>query len=148
VWDLALEAGRGLGAIATDDCHYPDTDYGAAWTMVRAIDRTPEAVLDALRTGLTYCSSGPTIVDVQRDRDEVEVRCSPAATVRFQSRHEVGWAARIDRGRTEHVRILERDDEGAILRARLLGPTDPPPEPYLRIVVEDATGRRAWTNPV
>jgi hypothetical protein len=148
VWDLALEAGRPLSAIATDDCHYPDTDYGAAWTMVRATERTSEGVLDALRAGRTYCSNGPAIVDIQRDGDDIEVRCSPAATVRFQSRHEVGWAARIDRGRNEHVRIVERDGDGRIVRARLVGPTDPPAEPYLRIVVEDAAGRRAWTNPI
>lgn len=148
VWDLALEAGRSLVAIATDDCHYPDTDYGAAWTMVRAGARTPDAVLDALRAGRTYSSNGPAIADVERDGDNVEVRCSSASTVRFQSRHEVGWAARVDRGRTEQVRILERDDDGLIRRARLLGPTDPAPEPYLRIVVEDAAGRRAWTNPI
>jgi hypothetical protein len=148
VWDLALEAGCDLAAIATDDCHYGDTDYGDAWTMVRATDRTRDAVLEALRARRTYCSNGPEIVDVERDGEDVEVRCSPASTVRFQSRYEVGWSARVDRDRGEPVRILERDADGMILRARLVGPTDPPPEPFLRIVVQDDRGRRAWTNPI
>jgi hypothetical protein len=148
VWDLALEAGHNLSAIATDDCHYGETDYGAAWTMVRATDRTEEGVLDALRAHRSYCSNGPEILDVERDGDDVEVRCGPASTVRFQSRYEVGWSARVDRDRGEPVRILERDADGRIVRARLVGPTDPPPEPYLRIVVEDERGRRAWTNPI
>ena len=51
LWDLALEAGMSLSAIATDDSHYPLFDIGDAWTMVHAADRSREAVLDALRAG-------------------------------------------------------------------------------------------------
>ena len=59
VWDLALEAGRPLFGFATDDAHYPGFDIGDAWTMVRAAERSEEAVLDALRRGSFYASAGP-----------------------------------------------------------------------------------------
>ncbi len=144
VWDQCLEAGATMWAFATDDCHYPGFDIGDAWTMVRAPDRTEEAVVEALRHGWTYASAGPTIHDVTVDGSAVEVRCSPARSVVLVSRYETGWAVRADhRNRLEDAAILERDDRGLILRARF---TPPMELPYRRLVVEAEGGRRAWTN--
>jgi hypothetical protein len=149
VWDLALEADMPMFAIATDDCHYPGFDIGDAWTMVRAPERSREAVLAALHAGHTYASSGPVLQQVRRDGDALEVRCSPCASVIFQSRWELGWGVRADhRNRQENVRVLDRDDRGLIVRARFT-PQDGTPElPYVRVVVRDERGRAAWTNPV
>lgn len=149
VWDLALEAGRSLSAIATDDVHYPGFDIGDAWTMVRARERSAEAVVAALRAGATYASCGPVLHDVRRDGIAVEVHCSPCRSVRFQSRWELGWGVRADpRNRMEGARILERDDRGLVVRARFVPPEGTPALPYLRVVTTDAEGRSAWTNPI
>jgi hypothetical protein len=144
VYDQCLERGKRWWAFATDDCHYPGFDIGDAWTMVRAVERTERAVVEALRRGHTYASSGPRILDVTSDGGEVEVRCSPARSIVLASRPEAGWAVRADgRNRMEDARILERDDRGAIVGARF----SPPIElPYRRVVVEDERGRKAWTN--
>ncbi|HEY7477505.1 MAG TPA: CehA/McbA family metallohydrolase [Actinomycetota bacterium] len=145
VWDQVLETGRRLWAFATDDCHYPLFDIGDAWTMIRAAERSETAVVDALREGRTYASTGPEIVEVTLDGSAVEVRCSPARSIVLASRHELGWAVRADhRNRLEDARILERDDRGAVLRARFTPPID---VPYRRLVVEGVDGRKAWTNP-
>jgi hypothetical protein len=147
IWDLALEAGMELSAIATDDSHYPLFDIGDAWTMVRAEDRSREAVLSALRMRHTYASNGPTLHDVRRDGDEIEVHCSPCRSVELHSRFQEGWAVRADhRGRQEGGRILERDDRGAVIGARFQPEVDG--LPFVRVVVTDAEGRKAWTNPV
>jgi hypothetical protein len=144
VWDLTLEAGKRFFGFGTDDCHYPGFDIGGAWTMVRAADRSEPAFLDALRRGMTYASAGPAIVDVQVDGAGVEVRCSPASSVVLMSRYEAGWGVRADhRNRQEEAEVLERDETGRILRARFSPTMD---LPYRRIVVEDAGGRKAWTN--
>jgi hypothetical protein len=149
VWDLALEAGMPMFAIATDDCHYPGFDIGDAWTMVRAPERSRDAVLAALHAGHTYASSGPVLHDVRRDGDALEVRCSPCASVIFQSRWELGWGVRADhRNRQEDVRVLERDDRGLIVRARFTPRAGTPDLPYVRVVARDERGRAAWTNPV
>ena len=145
VWDLMLETGRRPFGFATDDCHYPGFDIGGAWTMIRAAERSEAAVLEALRAGHTYASSGPRIHRVELDGTVVEVACSPARSIVLMSRHETGWAVRADgRNRMEDAEILERDAHGKVTRARF----DPPDEalPYRRVVVEDAAGRRAWTN--
>lgn len=147
IWDLALESGQSLSAIATDDSHYPLFDIGDAWTMVHAADRTRDAVLEALHAGRTYASNGPVLHDVRRDGDRIEVRCSPCRSVALHTRYQEGWAVRADhRGRQEGARILERDEAGLVIRARFR------PEikdlPFVRVVVTDAEGRKAWTNPV
>jgi hypothetical protein len=145
VWDLALEEGMSLSAIATDDSHYPLFDIADAWTMVRASDRSREAFLEALRLHHTYASAGPVLHDVTRDGDAIEVRCSPCGSVRLQSRFQEGWAVLAGhRGRQEQARILERDSHGAIVRARF----DPEVDdlPYVRVVATDPSGRSAWTN--
>jgi hypothetical protein len=148
VWDLALDAGIEMFAIATDDVHYPGFDIGDAWTMVRAAERTQGAVLDALRRGLTYASAGPTIHDVRRDGDAVEVHCASAASIVLQSRWELGWSVRADhRGRLEDARILQRDDRGLLTRA-VFTPQVDGGLPYARVVVVDERGRKAWTNPI
>ena len=147
IWDLTLEAGMSLSAIATDDSHYPLFDIGDAWTMVRAAERTREAVLDALLRHRTYASNGPVLHDVTRDGDAIEVRCSPSASVVLHSLYQEGWAVRDDhRGRQESARILERDDRGSIVRASF----QPPIEdlPFVRVVATDGEGRSAWTNPL
>lgn len=147
VWDLALETGKRLFAIATDDAHYSGFDVGDAWTMVRASDRTTDAVVDALRRGRSYASAGPILSNVERDGSTVEVTCSPCSAVTLVSRYELGWGLRADaRGRQEDACILERDDRGLIVRARFTPPVAD--LPYLRVVVTDGAGRSAWTNPI
>lgn len=146
VWDQSLEAGKRLWGFATDDCHYPAFDIGDAFTMVRAPERSKDAVLESLRKGWTYASAGPTIHDVRADDQAVEVVCSPARSIVLMSRYETGWMVRADdRGRQEEARILERDHRGSIVRARF---TPSMTLPYRRLVVEDERGRKAWTNPI
>jgi hypothetical protein len=145
-WDEALEAGHSLFGLATDDSHHPGYDSGFAWTMLRAADRSQEAVLAALREGRFYGSTGPAIHDVEHDDGHVVVRCSPAASVTlYSSRHR---GARANAGRLGYPNastILERDSAGLIVACRL---EKPPLAPYGRVEVCDGAGRRAWTNPL
>lgn len=146
VWDSCLESGKRLWGFATDDCHYPGFDIGDAWTMVRAAERTEEAVVEALRNGWTYASAGPEVRDVRIDGAAIEVRCSPARSVVLMSRYETGWAVRADqRNRLEDATILRRDGRGLIVGARFSPPID---LPYRRLVIEDERGGKAWTNPI
>ena len=146
VWDLCLDRGKRFWAFGTDDCHYPGFDIGDAWTMVRAAERSEGAVLEALRQGHTYASAGPQIRDITADGSELEVRCSPARAVVMASRYETGWAVMAGgRNRMEEARVLERDERGLVVRARF----SPPIElPHRRVVIEDETGRKAWSNPI
>ena len=144
-WDEALEHGRNFFALATDDSHHPGYDSGFAWTWVRA-DRTQESILDALRRGWFYGSTGPEIRGVELTDGEVIVRCSPAQSVTLYSGRWRGARANAGRlGYPNFSEIIERNDDGLITAARLQRPYDPK---YGRIEVCDAHGRKAWTNPL
>jgi hypothetical protein len=145
-WDEALERGRLLYALATDDSHHPGYDSELAWVWARCAERSQEAVLEALREGLFYGSSGPLIHELEVDDQSVTVRCSPAASVTLYAGRRTG--ARVNAGRLGYpnaARVLERNDDGAIVAARLDRPFRPP---YGRVEVADAAGRKAWTNPL
>ena len=145
-WDEALEAGRGFLALATDDSHHPGYDSGFAWTMVRAAEKTQEAVLEALRVGSFYGSTGPAIHSVSVDDATVTVECSPAASVTLVSSRARGARANAGRlGYPKNAEIVARDDAGLITAVRLERPYN---VPYGRVEVADADGRRAWTNPL
>jgi hypothetical protein len=145
-WDEALERGSSLQGLVTDDSHHPGYDSGFAWTMVRAADRTQEAVLEALRAGRFYGSTGPSIEGVEVDGNAVVVRSSPAQSVTLVSARHRG--ARANGGRLGYPNgstILERDSAGLITACRL---ERPPLAPYGRVVVSDTASKRAWTNPL
>ncbi len=145
-WDEALERGRSFFALATDDSHHPGYDSGFAWTMVRAADRTQEAVLAALRSGSFYGSTGPDIHNVTVDDAAVTVECSPAVSVTLVSSRIHGARANAGRlGYPKDSKILARDANGLITAVRLERPYQ---VPYGRVEVADPAGRKAWTNPL
>jgi hypothetical protein len=145
-WDEALERGAQLQGLATDDSHHPGYDSGFAWTMVRAAERSQEAVLAALRDGRFYGSTGPTIESVEIDGNAVVVRSSPAQSVTLVSSRHRGARANAGRlGYPNGSTILERDSAGLIIACRL---EKPPLAPFGRVVVSDTRACRAWTNPL
>jgi hypothetical protein len=145
-WDEALERGRRLFGLVTDDSHHPGYDSGFAWTMVRAAERSQEAVLAALRSGSFYGSSGPEIRAVTVDDGSVVVECSPARSVTLVAGRQRGARANAGRlGYLHEADILARDTDGRITAVRFERPYN---VPYGRVEVADASGRRAWTNPL
>jgi hypothetical protein len=145
-WDEALDAGRLLYAIATDDCHYPGFDSSYAWTWVRAPVRTAEAVLEALRLGRAYSSTGPEIHSLTVSDGFVEVRCSAARSVTLLTGRTRGTTVHSGRlGYRYGGDALERADDGSITAARLQVPNR---APYGRLEVAGAHGGTAWTNPL
>ena len=146
-WDEALEAGRALFALATDDSHHPGYDSGFAWTWVRARERSQAAVLEALRTGAFYGSTGPEIRGVEVSDNDVVVRCSPAESVTLYCGRTRGARANAGRlGYPNLSRILERSDDGLITQVALQRPWDG--GAYGRVEVKAADGTKAWTNPL
>jgi hypothetical protein len=144
-WDELLEDGRLCPALVTDDSHHPGFDSDHAWTWLRA-ERTAESVLDALRTGSFYGSTGPVIHDVEPRERDVIVRCSPARRVTLLTGRTSGTAVGAGRlGYRYGAEILETTPDGLIAAARL---DRPETAPFARVEVVDSAGRKAWTNPL
>ena len=145
-WDELLESGTRCFAIATDDSHHPGFDSDLAWTWVRAASRSREAVLQALREGTFYSSTGPLIRGVEVDGDGLELRCTPCRSVTLVAGRCEGAAAHAGRLPYCHrARVLERADDGRITRARLEIPSG---AAHVRVEIADGGGGRAWTNPL
>jgi hypothetical protein len=145
-WDVLLEAGARCFAIASDDTHYTgfDSDYG--WTWVKAAARSRDAVLSALREGSFYASTGPLIRELHITEETVEVCCSPAQSVMLLAGRTKGAAISVGRlGYRHAAQVLERSDEGGVVRVLLDRPAN---APFGRVEVVDLAGRKAWTNPV
>ena len=129
--DVLLARGRRLLACATDDAHFRFADWFGGWVMVKAESPAPEALVEALKSGRHYSSQGPEIHALEVGRGEVAVACSPASTIMALGR---GSAASTVFG--EDLRGARLPLDGFIAGG------------HVRVVVVDAQGKRAWSNPI
>jgi len=79
-WDLLLGLGRKVWGFANDDSHALN-EIGRGWNVVRAADRTPEAILQAFRQGSFYASTGVTIDQLECSGSDLYVRASNAQQI-------------------------------------------------------------------
>jgi hypothetical protein len=145
-WDMLLDSGRSCFAVACDDTHYAGFDSGHAWTMARASEPTGAGLLEALRTGACYGSTGPRFDAIEPIAGGVLVRCSPCRSVTLLTGPEDGARANVGRLAYRHrARIVDRDSAGLITAVEL----QPPPGAAAgRIELADGGGGTAWSNPV
>lgn len=131
--DFLANSGRRLDFIATDDAHFHHDNYDAfgGWTMVKAEENTPEALLAALKAGASYASCGPEFVDLWLDDRHVHVRTGPVGAITLMGAG-VSTAVSVGSGLTEAKLPLNRL-EGS---------------PWCRVTLIDADGKKAWSNPI
>lgn len=144
VWDAALGAGKLLFGIATDDAHVTEDHIDRGWTCAKVAERTCEAVLDALRTGRLYASSGPVLRAVHREGSSVEVECSPCRSLVLQMEAEKGCSVVAKSRSGCYGRVLATDGDGLITHAILESPWKEPQ--FMRLRAVDSEGYAAWTN--
>lgn len=144
-WDELLGAGRMCFALASDDSHHPGFDSDLAWTWLRA-EPTVEGVLEALRSGCFYGTTGPRILNVAVTDGSIEIRCDPCRSVTAVFGVSSGGAVHAGRlGYRYGGEILDATAAGSITAARL---DLPETAPYARVEVTDPHGGRAWANPL
>lgn len=129
--DLLLAEGRRLTLIATDDAHFSEPDHFGGWVMVKARENTPADLLAALKAGHFYATQGPELRDVRVEGDHLVVACSAAVSVMALGQ---GTGAKAVHGASmTQARVpLDRLNNS----------------PWVRAVVVDAAGKRAWSNPI
>jgi hypothetical protein len=97
MWDEALAArlrrgGPLLYGVASDDAHHfeafrPEiTNPGRGWVCVRADELSVPALLDALRRGDFYASTGVELRDVRRAGERIELRIAAQPGVTYITR--------------------------------------------------------------
>jgi hypothetical protein len=125
-----LNAGHRLAGYAADDSHFRMDDGFGGWTMVKAEANEPVALLAALKAGHFYASQGPEIHAFELVGGMAEIECSPVVNAAI-----VGRGYRV---KHTHGRQFTR---ASLSLAPFAGD-------WLRLVVTDAAGRSAWSNPV
>jgi len=139
--DRLANEGLRLTAIATDDAHFRHGDYDAfgGFVEVKAESLDPEALLAALKAGCFYSSQGPRLHNVDVGSGEVVVECSPVNSIALLT----GTSRALSRvGR--HVTCAAFDLRDVARQAWM----DTGLDRWFRVVAIDASGRRAWTNPI
>lgn len=134
-WSEMLNRGVKLWGTGSDDNHnhapiddqYSDSFGG--FTVVKARDRSPKAIMEALFTGSFYTSTGPSIYDFYLDGDEVHILCSPCERI-WMMGHFRTYQRKLGRHVTEFVTKLKGTEK------------------LIRAEVMDAAGRSAYTNPI
>jgi hypothetical protein len=131
--DLLLARGHRLGAYAADDAHFQPQDPPgcAAWVQVHAESLEPAALLAALKTGHYYSSTGPELHAISLGKGRITIGCSPVSRV-LVTGGVPGKQVQTGHALTECSLPLDTFQAAA----------------YLRVTVVDATGRRAWSNPI
>ena len=129
--DILLEQGHRLNLIATDDAHFNEPDHFGGWVMVKALENDPDALLNALKAGHFYSSEGPELRNIQVTDTEVIVDSSSVSSMIVQS---IGNKAKAVHGHSMTRSVVALDRLGDV--------------PWLRVTVIDASGKRAWSNPI
>jgi len=135
-WDDLLAQGRRLYGFAVDDVHWKHGAAGKGFVMVRAEELTEEALLQALRKGHFYASTGPAILDlrlIHQDDGQLAlfVHCSPCQEIVFFASGPLG------RRFVAEERLLTSASFHLL-----------PEQVYLRVECRDPFGGVAWSNPV
>ena len=128
--DQLLTEGRHLTLCATDDAHFTEPDHFGGWVMVKAEANDPDALLEALKAGHHYASTGPEFRGVHWEKNAVIVESSAVSSVIVQGQ---GCAATGVHG-SSMTRTEVKLDRFANC-------------PWLRVTIVDAAGKRAWLNP-
>jgi hypothetical protein len=79
-WETLLTEGRRVWGYANDDSHSA-VDVALGWNVVYARERTPSAVVEALRTGRFYASTGVKITAIQTEGNRIHIETTNAERI-------------------------------------------------------------------
>ena len=144
IWDDWMhQTNRLIPMLANDDAHAKEADNHdtyQGWTMVRARERSVEALMDAMNTGASYGSTGPEIYDISLNYAEnaeagvtyyeVTIKCSEAVRV-------VAIQDWLGSEYWEHGKTFTECSWHLAIYAR-----------WVRFEVIAPDGTKAWTNPI
>jgi hypothetical protein len=133
-WDGMLNHNPDFLGFATDDSHFiPEQPYWkGGWIMVNAADCTQQEILENIRRGNFYSTQGPEFKTIEFGENSVSVETSAVTYVRLIGPRRTG----------QWVHALGKNP---IFRAEFNLSCD---WPYARLEIEDAGGKRAWSNPL
>lgn len=134
-WEELLRRGLRVWNGGSDDNHNryeADSQYCdsfGGFTIVKAAGRTEAHIIDALKNGSFYTSTGPSISEFYVEDGFVHVQCSPCVRI-IVNGNQHQYQRKLGKYVTE-------------FSAKLLGT-----ETFVRVECMDAAGRSAYSNPL
>jgi hypothetical protein len=80
-WDMLLATGRQVWGFANDDSHAAEGDVELGWNMVYTPDRKPASIINAMRDGQFYPSTGVTIRSIAVNGDTIRIETDNARRI-------------------------------------------------------------------
>jgi hypothetical protein len=130
-WDHLLTKGRRCWGVSVDDCHDTARDGAMGWIMVDSPSQTWSSLREAMLRGSFYASTGPQFETISSKERQISLVTSPCVEVRMV-------------GSGGAVMYRQTSESERIFTIRFDVPAS---EPYARVEIEDAQGRRAWSQP-
>jgi hypothetical protein len=141
LWDEVLSRGVLLYGLATDDAHHFPGDgndragksvYAGdrAWVMVRA-EKKLDAIREALLAGQFYATTGVMLDALEMSTARIRVAVRSSAGKTYRTRFVGKGGAELSQVAGLEASYAPRGDEG-----------------YVRAVVEDSSGSKAWIQPL
>jgi hypothetical protein len=124
-WDMLLSEGRRIWGFANDDCHRED-EIGLGWNVAYVRERSVAAVVEALRRGRFYCSTGVVITAIEADGAAIRIVTENAH--RIAAIKNVGARFAVADAKTIEVRV-------------------PANARYVRFACWGVGEQQAWTQP-
>ncbi len=136
-WDDTLRSRTDLFGIAADDAHFIPAHPGwkGGWIMVQAPRLTKEAIMQSLRNGRFYSTTGPEFLSIRTQGNVVSCETSPICKAWLVGEGYIGNRVMASEGESISRFSFTIEPESSLARS-----------PFLRIEIEDAFGKRAWTN--
>ncbi len=137
-WDYLLNKGRRVLGLATDDSHNKSQDhvngqYFGGWIMVNAEELQVQSIVDHIKKGDFYSSTGPEFTDIYIENDQLIVKSSKVKKIKFLT------------GRLRKDKcVLDMDNQDITQGHYKISGN----EVYIRIELVDGKGKRAWSNPI
>ena len=128
--DYLLQENNRIFLTATDDSHFKMQDSGGGWVMVAADKLSESSILNALKNGQYYSSTGVEIFEFEIDNYKVNIQCSPSNQVCI-----VGQGAKSMSQNGKNITQAEFDLKKY-------------PSDWFRVSIANDSGDFAWTNPV
>jgi hypothetical protein len=129
-WDDLLDAGHRVLGFAVDDTHWA-AHIAGGWIMVKAADRSPGAILKAIRKGNFYSSQGPALKSITIRNREIRIACSPVSRINIMANRYRGCCFFAKTGKLKGARWII-----------------PQGYRYVRVELVDKSGKMAWSNPI
>lgn len=126
LWDSLLTNGKRVYGVGCDDFHTLK-DIGKGWIVVQSSELHKDSIINAIRNGRFYSSTGIEIEIIRTNRDSIYIKTKNATEIKFIGKNGQ----------------LLKQENSKIANFKIIGM-----EPYIRVEASNNFGEKAWTQPL